>query len=85
MCTLYTLMGAVIFALVIGTISEMAQQENRFTNAVSHNLHGSLSLPPPTSSLFIYPSPFMYTLAVPPRGAQIQRMSSISKCVYLSA
>jgi hypothetical protein len=47
MCTLYTLMGAVIFALVIGTISEMAQQENRFTNAVSHNLHGSLSLSPP--------------------------------------
>jgi len=39
LATVYTLMGAVIFALVIGNISEMAQQENRTTEAMSQTLH----------------------------------------------
>ena len=41
LATVYTLMGAVIFALVIGNISEMAQQENRTTEAMSQTLHRS--------------------------------------------
>ena len=37
--TLYTLIGAVVFALVIGSISEIAQRNNKFEESVASSVH----------------------------------------------
>jgi hypothetical protein len=37
--TIYTLIGAVVFALIIGSISDIAQRSNKFSESISANLH----------------------------------------------